>query len=86
MSWHFLFLPLAFFWLFGFRRHFRHDRLSRRDRLELQTRQSDPELLSEMESQRGYIGDLETRVAELENRLDFTERLLATRANADSVR
>lgn len=35
----------------------------------------------ELEQQRSYIDALETRVTELEERLDFTERLLAGRAN-----
>ncbi|MGE0351973.1 MAG: hypothetical protein AB7I33_03140 [Gemmatimonadales bacterium] len=35
------------------------------------------ELLQELDDQRGYMEGLEERVAELENRLDFTERLLA---------
>lgn len=33
----------------------------------------------ELDEHRQYIDDLERRVAELENRLDFTERLLAGR-------
>ncbi len=35
----------------------------------------------ELEQHRSYIDALETRVTELEERLDFTERLLAGRPN-----
>lgn len=35
----------------------------------------------ELEEQRAYLESLESRVLQLEERLDFTERLLATRAN-----
>ena len=34
---------------------------------------------SEIDEQREYVDSLERRVAELEERLDFTERLLAQR-------
>jgi hypothetical protein len=33
----------------------------------------------ELDAERGYVDALETRVAQLEERLDFTERLLAAR-------
>jgi hypothetical protein len=38
-----------------------------------------PGLTRELEEQREYVDSLERRVAELEERLDFTERLLAGR-------
>jgi len=38
-----------------------------------------------LEERDGLIAALESRVAELENRLDFTERVLATRANGDAM-
>ena len=85
MSWHFWLIPVFFFWLLGMRRRgwdMPHRRT--RKRLADQARPS-PELVSEVEAQRSYISDLETRVAELENRLDFTERLLATRPQSEST-
>ena len=81
MSWQFWLIPLVIFWSFGFSRRFnRPDRIGKRHRREEPVR--DPELVNELETQRDYIGGLEARVAELENRLDFTERLLATRAGS----
>jgi hypothetical protein len=41
-----------------------------------------PAVDDELEQQRGYIEQLERQVADLEERLDFTERLLAGRAQA----
>jgi uncharacterized protein YlxW (UPF0749 family) len=83
MSWHFWLIPLVILWSFGFRRRWKYiARYHKRRRREEEVQTRDPELASELESQRGYIGELESRVAELENRLDFTERLLATRANS----
>lgn len=38
----------------------------------------------DVEDQRAYIESLESRVAELEERLDFTERLVAGRSEAVS--
>jgi hypothetical protein len=40
----------------------------------------------ELDDQRGYIESLESRVTQLEERLDFTERLLATRSEAAAPR
>ena len=37
-----------------------------------------------LDDQRLYVDQLEGRVAELEERLDFTERLLAKRGESDS--
>ena len=85
MSWHFWLIPVMFFWFFGMRRRRwdlpHHRRKKRREEGTLPS----PELASEVEAQRSYISDLETRVAELENRLDCTERLLATRHQSESA-
>lgn len=43
------------------------------------------DLEAALEERDGLIAALENRVAELENRLDFTERVLATRANGDTL-
>lgn len=40
------------------------------------------EISRDLEDQRSYVEALETRVAELEERLDFTERLLASRRDS----
>ena len=70
MSWHFWLIPVMFFWFFGLRRRRwdlpHHRRKKRREEGTLPS----PELASEVEAQRSYISDLETRVAELENRLE----------------
>jgi hypothetical protein len=87
MSWHFWLIPIFFFWFFGMRRRFGD--LPRHRRRKLARTEAgtapDPELAAEVETQRSYISDLEARVAELENRLDFTERLLATRHQTEST-
>ena len=41
-----------------------------------------PRVERELDEQREYVDSLERRVAELEERLDFTERLLAQRNQA----
>lgn len=88
MSWHFWMIPLAIFLAIRFSRRWRqYEHLHKRRRRKEVIRERDPEVTSELDAQRGYISDLEARVAELENRLDFTERLLATRTgSAESVR
>jgi hypothetical protein len=69
--------PFAFFWVFGgWRRRTGWGRM--RDRHRLPREAQDPELLKELDEQRTYIEGLEGRIAELENRLDFAERLIAT--------
>lgn len=40
----------------------------------------------ELEEQRTYIESLESRVSQLEERLDFTERLLASRPGTPATR
>ena len=78
--WYFWLIPVVIFWSFGFRRRWEPDsRWGRRKRRDFEAAPASPELAAEVEAQRTYIGDLEARVAELENRLDFTERLLSTR-------
>ena len=42
----------------------------------------DAPALREVEDQRAYVDALETRIAQLEERLDFTERLLSGRRDA----
>lgn len=65
MSWQFWLIPLVIFWSFGFRRRFnRPDRIGKRHRREAPVPARDPELLTELETQRDYIGGLEARVAE----------------------
>ncbi len=49
-----------------------------RDRYD-RSREIDPPRRQERDDQQSYIDSLETRVSELEERLDFTERLLANR-------
>jgi hypothetical protein len=83
MSWHFWWIiPLVMFWSFGFRRRAGYSlpRRPSKQRRRERSLERDPEVAGELESQRNYIAELEVRVAELENRLDFTERLLTARA------
>ena len=40
-----------------------------------------PKFERELDEQRTYVDSLERRVADLEERLDFTERLLAERSS-----
>lgn len=80
MSWHFWIWPLVVFWFFGFRRNWgRSERSRERYQRNLPMETRDPEMVNELEAQRGTIAVMEERIAELENRLDFTERLLAGR-------
>jgi hypothetical protein len=92
MSWHFWLLPVMFFWFFGFR-HWGDQ--SKRARAKLKARhrrrmgwdpgspdETDGETARELEDQRSYMEAMELRIAELENRLDFTERLLAKRTES----
>ena len=79
MPWFFLLGPLVFF-LFFSRRWDRRPGWDRLPRRRGKRAERDAETATELETQRGYIEALEMRVAELENRLDFTERLLAGRS------
>ena len=84
--WYFWLIPVVVFWSFGFRRRWEHQpRRGKRKRRGIEEAEANPELAAEVETQRTYIGDLEARVAELENRLDFTERLLSTRHNSETT-
>ena len=84
--WYFWLIPVVIFWSFGFRRRWdHHPRRGKRKRRDLEAAAATPGLAAEMEAQRTYIGDLEARVAELENRLDFTERLLSTRHHSETT-
>jgi hypothetical protein len=86
MMWYFWLIPVVVFWSFGFRRRWEpHRRPGRKKRRESEELAAPPELAAEVEAQRSYIGDLEARVAELENRLDFTERLLSSRHHSEST-
>jgi uncharacterized protein YlxW (UPF0749 family) len=70
-AWMFWLVPLLFFVMMS--RHWRAERWARhRDA-------HSPRLELELDRQREYVDGLEQRVAELEERLDFTERLLAER-------
>jgi hypothetical protein len=56
----------------------------RRDRWAFAGRRESPRLERELDEHRVYVDGLERRVAELEERLDFTERLLAQRPESES--
>jgi hypothetical protein len=56
----------------------------RRERWAMAGRGVSPRLERELDEQRVYVDGLERRVAELEERLDFTERLLAQRSESVS--
>jgi hypothetical protein len=75
-GWMFWMVPLFFFMMFM--RHSRRERwnmrhagygISRRDGGDAR----------DLESQRSYVDALETRIAQLEERLDFTEKLVSGR-------
>jgi hypothetical protein len=84
--WYFWLIPVVIFWSFGFRRRWEHyPRGTKRSRRGREETAADPGLAAEVEAQRSYIGDLEARVAELENRLDFTERLISSRHHSEST-
>ena len=76
-GWMFWLLPLVFFMMFMRRR--RWERWHAR-------RPGDGRAERDAEQQRAYIDALETRVSQLEERLDFTERLLAGRSEAGAGR
>jgi hypothetical protein len=70
------------FWLLPFLFMMMMMRRRRWERWHSSPARPDPEL----EVQRSYIEALESRVGQLEERLDFTERLLATRTDPVSPR
>ena len=78
--------PMLFFgfWSHGSNKAMRKMR-RQWDRNDGMTEEEETRLRQELEDQRAHSESLEVRVAELENRLDFTERLLTSRGEA-SVR
>jgi len=56
----------------------------RRERWAVAERGGALRLERELDEQRVYVDGLERRIAELEERLDFTERLLARRSESPS--
>jgi hypothetical protein len=80
MMWWWL-IPLMFFMMMG-RRHRRWNRGGLRE----PERSEVAELRRVVEDQRGYIEELEGRLARVEDGLDFAERLLAERGAAAETR
>lgn len=75
-AWMFWMVPLFFFMMFM--RHRRWERWQMRQDGYGPSRGGSG-VQRELEGQRSYIDALETRVAQLEERLDFTERLVSGR-------
>ena len=75
-------IPLMFFMMMGGRHHRRWNRGRGRDI----GRDEVAELRRVVEEQRGYIEELEGRLARVEDGLDFAERLLAERGVAAEAR
>ena len=71
--WMFWFIPFLLFMMMT--RHWRRERWAMARRAEYS-----PRLERELDEHRVYVDTLERRVAELEERLDFTERLLSKRS------
>jgi hypothetical protein len=80
MMWWWL-IPLMFFMMMG-RRHRRWNRAGFRET----ERGEVADLRRVVEEQRGYIEELEGRLARVEDGLDFAERLLAERGAAAETR
>jgi hypothetical protein len=80
MMWWWL-IPLMFFMMMG-RRHRRWNRAGFQET----ERGEVAELRRVVEEQRGYIEELEGRLARVEDGLDFAERLLAERGAAAETR
>jgi hypothetical protein len=72
------------FWLMPFLLFMMLTRHWRRERWAMAGRGVSPRLERELDEHREYVDGLERRVAELEERLDFTERLLAQRSASAS--
>ncbi len=88
--WLWIVVPMLFIWGPWRRRfHWRHpwnwEGRSRGDTRRGHRGPVADELAEALEAQRAVTEQLEQRVAELESRLDFTERLLAERREADRV-
>jgi hypothetical protein len=75
-AWMFWLMPFLFFVMLT--RHWR------REQWTMAGRGVSPRLERELDEHRVYVDGLERRVAELEERLDFTERLLAQRSESVS--
>jgi hypothetical protein len=75
-AWMFWLLPFLFFCMMA--RHWRRERWAHPMPGSSSRREQ------ELDQQREYVDSLERRVSELEERLDFTERLLAQRNQAAS--
>jgi hypothetical protein len=74
-------IPLMFFMMMGGRHHRRWNR----GRFRETERGEVAELRRVVEEQRGYIEELEGRLARVEDGLDFAERLLAERGAASGA-
>jgi hypothetical protein len=74
-------IPLMFFMMMGGRHHRRWNRSGLRET----ERGEVAELRRVVEEQRGYIEELEGRLARVEDGLDFAERLLAKRGAASGA-
>ena len=72
------------FWLMPFLLFVMLTRRWRRERWAMAGHGVSPRLERELDEHRVYVDGLERRVAELEERLDFTERLLAQRSESVS--
>jgi hypothetical protein len=77
-AWMFWLMPFLFFLMLT--RHWRWERWAMSGR----GRGGSPRLERELDEHRVYVDSLERRVADLEERLDFTERLLAGRSEGGS--
>jgi len=76
----------AWWWIFPLMMFFWWGPHGRRHRWERNTRPAArPELDEETRARLAMVDQLETRVSELENRLDFTERLLAGRSTSSTA-
>ena len=73
-AWMFWLMPFLLFVMLARHRH--------GDRWAMAGREGSPRLERELDEHRVYVEGLERRVAELEERLDFTERLLADRSQS----
>jgi len=69
------------FWLVPFLLFMMMTRHRRRERWAMAGTGMPPRFERELDEQRTYVDSLERRVADLEERLDFTERLLAERSS-----
>jgi hypothetical protein len=74
-AWMFWLIPLLFFCMMT--RHWRRGHWGH-------PRYASSRTPRELDEQRDYVDSLERRVADLEERLDFTERLLAQRNQVES--